>query len=138
MQSPIEQKKRYDEFKKAGRCVDCGEKAIRYRVRCKKCRQKTRDNGKRWHRELKEEIMTHYCNRAPHCQCPGCHTTYIGFLTMDHIESRASKGNVGLFGVPLLLWLKRGDYPRGFQVLCWNCNSGKGTKEKCPMHGKEH
>lgn len=29
-------------------------------------------------------------------------------------------------------WLRRNNYPNGFQVLCHNCNMAKGFYGKCP------
>ena len=94
-------------------------------------------------------VMTHYCGGTPFCQCPGCTTSYIGFLQMDHVEGDgASHTYVGKFtgevtkysGATLLKWIEKNNYPEGFQVLCANCNSpgGKGIKKQCPMHGQHH
>jgi hypothetical protein len=31
-----------------------------------------------------------------------------------------------------LFWLKRNGYPKGFRVLCHNCNSARGLYGYCP------
>lgn len=78
---------------------------------------------------LKLEIMTHYCDGAPHCQWPdGCkwNVTEVGYLTIDHINGggtkhcRAIGGKGRLYG-----WLKKNNYPGGFRVLCYNHNCSK-------------
>jgi len=38
-------------------------------------------NGK-----LRYEVFSHYCGGEPHCQCPGCKTTFIEFLQLDHVN----------------------------------------------------
>ena len=37
-----------------------------------------------------------------------------------------------LKGEKLNSWLKKNDYPDGFEVLCWNCNLTKGSFGHCP------
>jgi len=32
----------------------------------------------------------------------------------------------------LYSWLKKNNFPKGFQVLCMNCNFAKGKLGKCP------
>jgi len=33
-----------------------------------------------------------------------------------------------------LIWIRKNNFPKGFQVLCMNCNWGKGHSKdnKCP------
>jgi hypothetical protein len=44
--------------------------------------------------------------------------------------------NIGLgmkSGVFLYKWLVDNNYPKGYQVLCWNCNCGKRMNDGiCP------
>ena len=38
-------------------------------------------------------------------------------------------------------WIIKNNFPKGFQVLCSNCNFAKGLKKnnnKCPMKNKPH
>ena len=86
---------------------------------------------------LRLEVFTHYCGGKPHCMCPGCETTFIGFLQLDHIDGKAKKGYEHR-GSSLLNWIKRNGYPEGFQVLCANCNSAKRQDEDCPMAYQWH
>jgi hypothetical protein len=92
-----------------------------------------------YRRKTKILVMTHYCKGNPHCMCPGCCTIFIGFLQMDHINGGGSKNRVET-GKDLIYWLRYHNFPKGFQVLCANCNGlgGKGTGKRCPMHGKPH
>ncbi len=33
---------------------------------------------------------------------------------------------------PLNQWLITNNFPKGFQILCWNCNYAKGVFGECP------
>ena len=52
----------------------------------------------------------------------------IDFLTIDHINGGGNKHleairKVG--GQSFYNWLITNNFPKGFRVLCWNCNHGK-------------
>lgn len=49
------QRRRYDERKKAGICVVCGDKAEPNRIRCKKCTVKEKERSAK-RRKLKKEL----------------------------------------------------------------------------------
>jgi len=59
-------------------------------------------------------------------RCACCGTREALFLTIDHIENDGAchRRRVG-FSTGFLKWLKRNGYPKGFQVLCSNCNHGR-------------
>lgn len=81
-------------------------------------------------KKRKMQVFSHYCGGDVRCQCPGCDVTEFGFLTVDHIENngrthRKEKG-VGSGG-NFYRWLKRNNFPPGYQILCMNCNSGRGA-----------
>ena len=94
--------------------------------------------GKKFREELKFEVFStlsklHSNSKIPCCRC--CHkSSHIDFLTIDHIEGRKNlpKEEKKLKGEKLNLWLKKNNYPDGFQVLCWNCNMPKGSFGQCP------
>lgn len=88
-------------------------------------------------------VLTHYCGGIPHCQCPGCRTTFLGFLQLDHIKGDGAKhlapnGKYRLLGGALHRWLQKNNYPEGFQVLCANCNFAKRQAPACPCSGIDH
>jgi hypothetical protein len=86
--------------------------------------------------KLKIEVFSHYCGGAPRCMCSGCNETLIEFLTIDHVngDGASQRKALGWRGKAdaLQAWLREQDYPDGFQVLCFNCNCGKGKKGVCP------
>lgn len=62
----------------------------------------------------------------------------LEFLQIDHInndgkEHRKASGCGS--GEAMYRWLKKNNYPAGFQVLCCNCNYAKMKYGECP-HGK--
>ena len=88
--------------------------------------------------DLKLEVMAHYSkvisnSDIPVCAC--CKEKHIEFLTLDHINGRKSMNHKpSLKADKLCRTLKREGFPKGIQVLCWNCNSAKSDKGVCPVH----
>ena len=88
----------------------------------------------------KLQVYTHYSNGIPKCAC--CGIMKIEFLTMDHImpksemEKEPKMIKMGFKATrkaaQLNLWLVTNNFPKGFQILCWNCNFAKGMLGKCP------
>ena len=72
----------------------------------------------------KIKVMEHYSGKPPKCQI--CKETEIQFLSFDHIEGRKSIGHKrGFNGEKLAIWLIKNNFPKGFQILCMNCNCAK-------------
>lgn len=127
------------------------EKGIAYKKRhneyVKEWRIKNRDKfkatQKRAYDKMRLECLTHYCKgKKPKCQC--CGETEILFLHLDHIDGKGAdhrrklqKEN-GYYpgGNNLPYWLKKNNYPDGFQVLCANCNLAKRVNKICPHQVK--
>jgi len=100
--------------------------------------------------EARLEVLQHYSGlETPECKC--CKEQMFEFLQIDHIngdgaEHRRSIGmaqgdlnqrakenqKVSLGGSGFIYWLKKNNFPEGFQVLCSNCNYGKRTSTYCP------
>ena len=119
----------------------------------KEARRKSseRNKGKDWHKnrdkvnqkarmvreQIKYEVFSEYSKRLsnskiPCCRCCG-EKSFLIFLTIDHITNRKNvEHEKSMGGNKLYRWLKGNNYPRGFQVLCWNCNSAKSDSGMCP------
>ena len=108
----------------------------------KKYREKNKEKiniqGKKFREALKLEVFSTLSklrsnSKIPCCRCCG-ESSYIEFLTIEHIEGRKNlpKKEQKLKGEKLNLWLKKNGYPDGFEVLCWNCNLSKGSFGQCP------
>ena len=91
-------------------------------------------------RKRKLFVYTRYSNGIPECTC--CGITGIEFLTIDHIIPKRKMENdpkmikIGFKSTrkagALNQWLVTNNFPKGFQILCWNCNFAKGILGKCP------
>ena len=76
---------------------------------------------------LKKKVFAHYGNK---CIC--CGDSHWEFLTMDHVDGGGHKHRKEVVGSHLYAWLKRNNFPPGFQLMCMNCNFAKGIFGKCP------
>ena len=85
-------------------------------------------------------ILSHYSksisnSNIPCCNCCG-ENSHVDFLAIDHIagknqmnsEPRLIKLGYSskLKGKSLINWIIENNYPKGFQILCHNCNVAKG------------
>lgn len=92
--------------------------------------------NRKYNRALRMATLMAY--GGPVCAC--CHETMDQFLSLDHIHNngaaqRRELGPKGL-GVVFYAWLKKHQFPPGFQVLCMNCNFGKRMNDGvCPHLG---
>jgi hypothetical protein len=81
----------------------------------------------------KRRVFDHYGNK---CACCG-ESTYE-FLTIDHVNNDGAKHRRELgkgrysYGGNMASWLIKNNFPKGFQILCFNCNCAKGLYGKCP------
>lgn len=57
-------------------------------------------------------------------KCACCGESERIFLTIDHINDDGAEQKRQI-GSRLYRWLRQNNFPAGFQVLCWNCNSGR-------------
>ena len=81
--------------------------------------------------QLKREVLTHYGNGK--CACIQCGFDDIRALSIDHIngignEHREILGITG--GRPFYVWLKKNNFPEGYQTLCMNCQYIKRSEDK--------
>ncbi len=125
----------YEQKKKNGICICCGKAVdtnLTYCSRCKKARNLSRKQGDR---RLKKEIIERYGG-----QCACCKEKEIAFLTIDHIQGNGNKHRTEIKkcgGTNFYHWLKKNDWPEGFQILCFNCNCGRQVNNGvCPHKEK--
>ena len=107
-----------------------------------RAREITSKSGLKTRTAIKKEVFLHYTNPL---RCVCCGVKGIEFLTVDHIipkrnmakdEKLIQMGFTSrLKGEKLNRWLKNNNFPKGFQILCWNCNFAKGVLGKCPHKG---
>ena len=87
--------------------------------------------GRRYARKIREEVLAHYGGK---CAC--CGEDRYEFMSIDHVKGGGLKHRreLKLSGAKMIFWLKRNNYPEGFQVLCHNCNMALGHYGFCPHH----
>jgi len=134
--------RRHSKLAATGTCR-CGSTARPGKTLCEACASKYVESAAEWRksnpgyyrrrsRQLFLEVLNHY--GGPKCAC--CGETNIFFLTIDHINSDGHKQHRG-DRKRLAYWLKKNDFPDGYQVLCFNCNCGRARNDGiCPHKQK--
>jgi hypothetical protein len=76
---------------------------------------------------LKFLVLGHYSvfTTRPMCAIPGCLISDLDMLCLDHVNNGGNKHRKEISRASLYRWLKRNDFPVGFQVLCANHNLKK-------------
>lgn len=73
---------------------------------------------------LRYDVLSHYSNGSMTCAC--CGESIQRFLTIDDMDDfhNTYKKAIGS-GIRFYRWLRKNNYPYGYQVMCFNCNSGR-------------
>jgi hypothetical protein len=108
---------------------------IRARSWVKRHPKEVKANRKRYRMARDEEnrnkVYAAYGNK---CAC--CGITERMFLTVDHVNNDGcSERKKGLYtnGSQFYEWLVKHNFPKNYQLLCYNCNLGKArNKGVCP------
>lgn len=84
-------------------------------------------------KRLKEKVYDAYGH-----QCKCCGETEPLFLTVDHTNNDGHtdmyiKSGIRIYGTHLYKKKISENFPSKYQILCWNCNTGKHRNNgKCP------
>ena len=117
------------------------ENKLKISIGNKKYRIKNRDilikKSKENRDKLKLRVYNHYSNFDIKCNC--CGERHIEFLSIDHVNNDgAEHRRTQQHGMVFYTWIKRNNFPTGFQILCFNCNWSKAVdKEHLCIHQKE-
>lgn len=132
------------------RCKDCERERGKkfYWNNIEKCRKMSlryiaghREESKRKNKEREDKNKDRVFQYYGGYKCACCGETIKKFLTIDHINGGGTKhrkimGGGGKFNYR---WIIKNNFPKGFQVLCMNCNFGKGQNNGiCPHKQKEN
>lgn len=80
--------------------------------------------------KLRSEVLARYSRHGiPECTCCGEKT--IEFLAIDHING-GGRQHRKVIGGHTYSWIKKNNFPHGFQTLCHNCNLARGMYRHCP------
>lgn len=95
------------------------------------CRACHRKDGNEFYQRIKLEAFRRY-SVTPYPSCCCCTETITQFLCIDHINGggNAHRKEVGT-GIGFYRWLRRNEFPEGFQTLCHNCNHAKWAYGAC-------
>lgn len=79
--------------------------------------------------KVKLECIGHY---GGCCGC--CGESILAFLAIDHMNGGGTQHRKSekISGSRFYSWLKKNNFPDGFQVLCHNCNWAKYVLGECP------
>ena len=94
----------------------------------KKHGKKMREQQRGYYTKTRLEALEHYGGKPP--KCKECGESRISCLSLDHIKNNGAEHRreitkeygYKLGGNQILMWLKKNNYPKGFQILCYNCN----------------
>ena len=75
--------------------------------------------------QIKSEVYAAY---GDECSC--CGETNSLFFQIDHIEGGGTKHRKKVGG-SMYRWLRKNNFPAGFQILCANCHIAKHRKGVC-------
>lgn len=108
-----------------GICGLCGKHpVVENKKSCIHCQKKQQERSE----IIKDLVFNAYGGYA--CNC--CGETIKEFLTIDHVNGDGAEHRRQLKNRNMYSWLKKNDFPSGFQVLCWNCNLGRRFGKECP------
>lgn len=80
----------------------------------------------------KQLALEQYGGKPPKCAC--CGEKHLEFLTIDHVKGggTAHRRSIGSGSGAFFRWLRNEGWPKGFRVLCMNCNFSFGLFGFCP------
>ncbi|KKM25987.1 hypothetical protein LCGC14_1589440 [marine sediment metagenome] len=81
---------------------------------------------------VKVEVLTYYGKR--NCACVTCGESRLACLSIDHINGNGCKERKRFgsnrYGYKFYLYLKKNNYPKGYQTLCMNCQFMKAVYDR--------
>lgn len=98
-----------------------------YRARCRErdpegTKQRQREISINYRNKVKTDILNHYSDGTN--RCGKCGESRLACLTIDHISGGGTQHRKKLRkkgGESFYQWLRVNSYPKGYQVLCMNC-----------------
>lgn len=112
--------------KKLGLCRNCSRPAENGTVLCGICNKRKKELCKKKRHEYKKLVLEYYGHK---CEC--CGEFRSEFLAVDHINGGGKKHRRKI-GENIHYWLVRNNFPKGFRLLCHNCNQSFGSFGYCP------
>ena len=95
-------------------------------------RRGAKDRARRQRHRM--EVLNYYGNNDPKCAC--CKERRLEFLAIDHINGggNAHRRELGIKGGSdrIISYLRKMNFPKGYRLLCHNCNHSLGAFGYCP------
>lgn len=109
----------YYKNRRAKKCTHCRTLLTIFdqKTICNKCSERQRGYHKKRYDRIREEIFHHYGN-----ECAWCGIKDQIVLSIDHINDDGAKQRKMMQNGLFYRWLKRENFPEGYQILCRNCN----------------
>lgn len=115
----------------------CKEHAYRWKIEHNpRSPEKIRKDNKKHRERLRTAVLVHYSGDPPRCACCGEETKE--FLAIGHINNDGylQRRDPNWKGRNFYQWLLNNAFPKGYQVLCHNCNLAKSFYDGCPHKRK--
>ncbi len=107
-------------------CANCNHRKHLEYLRSKHINTKSAIKSRICKVKVKFRVLSHYSEGVPKCKC--CSESDIDVLCIDHINGGGGEERRCLNikpGIEFYWHLIRNGYPKGYQVLCFNCNLKK-------------
>ncbi len=102
-----------------------------YSQKCKPCKSiANRPYSRKAGREYRAKALKAYGGK---CEC--CGEDRVEFLAVDHIDGGGAQHRRSIKrhgGTAFYKWLQNNGWPKGFRILCHNCNMSRGCYGFCP------
>lgn len=121
-------------------CARCGKEFVGSMEQRRYCSPECRDAAldeqrKEAYRKVRLQALQAYGGDTPSCVC--CGEAMLQFLALDHVNGGGHAQRKETGGGGFYSWLRRHNYPAGFQVLCHNCNFGRQLNGGTCPHKEE-
>ena len=115
---------------------------VKARAKARKQTPESKAKTKANEAKIRLKILLHYSKSLSNSDIPCCNCCgenfHVDFLALDHIAGRRqmdSETELKKLGYSsefhhntLARWIIKNNFPKGFQILCQNCNFAKGMK----------
>jgi len=96
--------------------------------------ERQKEKQRAWLKSQRILILEHYGGKPPSCAC--CGEVVFEFLTIDHInnDGQQHRREISREHITFYTYLIKNNFPTDppLQVLCYNCNYGKRSRDVCP------
>ena len=112
---------------------DCHERDLKRYKNFSSYREYKYIKAKKRREKYRLLCLKYYSNNTLSCAC--CGENKLEFLAIDHIKGNGFKHRKEIKNPSIFYWLIKNNYPKGFRVLCHNCNLSLGYYGYCPHKG---